>query len=178
MNLLPQDVLVMLKLSLLQRDSWTYNEIAYELKMSPSMVHSAVKRTTNARLFVSHRKRPHRKALEEFLIHGVKYAFAAQIGTVTRGVPTAFAWAGLKDQIQYKTNEIYVWPHPNGSERGIELLPLYRSVPEIALADERLYSALAALDAIRVGRAREQKMAKAALLSILNENEIKTTPEH
>ena len=169
MNLLPQDVLVMLKLALSRQPDWTYNEIAYELKMSPSMVYNAVKRAIHARLFVTHKKRPHKKALEEFLVHGVKYAFAAQIGTITRGVPTAFASPGLRAHIQFDSDEIYVWPHSNGSERGIELLPLYKSVPEVSLVDARLYAALSALDGIRVGRARERKMAIAALISILNE---------
>ena len=165
--MLPQDIVVLLKLAVSSKESWTYNEVAYELKMSPSMVHSAVKRTLNAKLFVEHRRRPHKKALEEFLIYGVKYAFAPQLGSVTRGVPTGFASPMLKDRIKSDGSDLYVWPHSEGEVRGIELEPLYKSVPLVALQDERLYSALGALDAIRVGKAREQKIAEKVLLELI-----------
>ena len=48
MNLLPQDVLIMIKLAVSRREGWTYNRIAHELDMSPSMAHSGVKRATTS----------------------------------------------------------------------------------------------------------------------------------
>ena len=171
MNLLPQDVLMMMKLTLSAPDNWTYDKVAYELGMSPSMAHSAVKRATQARLFDSHRKRPRRKALAEFLVHGVKYAYPPDIGTVTRGVPTAFASPMLRNEFAYSDSvaEIFVWPHPEGDVRGVELSPLYKSVPDVARRDKDLYAALGLLDAIRVGRARERALAEKLLLEILGD---------
>ena len=167
MNLLPQDVVVLLKLKLSASEKWTYNEVAYELKMSPSMVHNAVRRASNANLFVEHRRQVHVKSLKEFLIHGVKYAFAPRLGSVTRGIPTGFASPLLKDKIDQGASDLFVWPYPTGNARGIELEPLYKSVPKIALQDERLYAALGAVDAIRKGKAREQNLAAAALTELL-----------
>ena len=108
MNLLPQDVLIMIKLVVSSREGWTYNRIAHELNMSPSMAHSGVKRAIQARLFDPNRKRPRRKALEEFLIHGMKYAFPPDIGSLTRGIPTAFASPAFEGHLSYDPEEICV----------------------------------------------------------------------
>ena len=167
MNLLPQDVLIMIKLAASSREGWTYNKFAHELDMSPSMVHSGVKRATQARLYDPNRKRPRRKALEEFLIHGIKYAFPPDIGSLTRGIPTAFASPAFEGHLSYGPEEIYVWPYAEGSHRGVRFSPLYRSVPEIAMKDERLYSALGLVDALRLGRARESKRAEKLLADML-----------
>lgn len=167
MNLLPQDILIMIKLALSASQDWSYNTIAYELGMSPSMAFSALKRATQARLFDSNRKRPRRKALEEFLIHGVKYSFPPDIGSVTRGIPTAFASPALREHFSYDPEDIYVWPYPEGREKGISFSPLYKSIPEIAMQDERLYAALGLVDAIRLGRARESNLAEKLLIDML-----------
>jgi hypothetical protein len=71
----------------------------------------------------------------------MKYAFPPDIGSLTRGIPTAFASPAFGGHLSYDPEEIYVWPYAEGSHRGISFSPLYRSVPEIALKDERLYSA-------------------------------------
>ncbi len=168
MNLLPQDILVMVKLAVSVRPEWTFNSMAHELGMSPSMAHSAVQRATRARLYDPNQRQPRRKALEEFLIHGVKYAFPPDLGSATRGVPTAWASPSLQGQLVQDEGEVYVWPHPKGEHRGIELSPLYKSVPEIALKDHALYAALGLLDAIRIGRAREQRLAEGLLRDMLS----------
>lgn len=170
MNLLPQDVLVMIKLALLGPELWTYEGVAHDLGMSSSMVHSAVKRSKQARLFDSMRKRPRRAAMEEFLVHGVKYAFPPDIGSVTRGVPTAHGAPVLREQFMQCDNEQYVWPHAEGEVRGMSLSPLFKSVPLAAKSDDRLYRALALLDAIRIGRTREQKLAEKMLSAMLRDD--------
>jgi len=52
-----------------------------------------------------------------------------------------------------------VWPHPKGTVRGTTLLPLYQKLPEAALDSPELYELLALFDALRIGRARERKLA-------------------
>jgi len=170
MNLLPQDILIMIKLALSASQDWSYNTIAYELDMSPSMAFSGVKRASQARLFDPNRRRPRRKALEEFLIHGVKYSFPPDIGSMTRGIPTAFASPALRNHFAYDSEDIYVWPHPKGQERGISFSPLYKSIPEVAMKDEKLYVALGLVDALRLGRAREIKLAEKLLVDMLKHN--------
>lgn len=169
MNLLPQDVLVMIKLALAAQPDWTYEQVAHDLGMSASMAYSAIRRAQRAALYNPDAKRPRRKALEEFLVHGVKYAYPPDIGTVTRGVPTAFASPMLRNKFVHDGTEMdaYVWPHPLGEQRGIGLSPLYKSVPDIAMRDRAMHAALGLLDAIRIGRARERSQAESLLLNML-----------
>lgn len=56
-----------------------------------------------------------------------------------------------------------MWPHARGAVRGLSLAPLYPSVPEAALRDERLYIILSLFDALRAGRARERNAAEELL---------------
>jgi hypothetical protein len=44
-----------------------------------------------------------------------------------------------------------------GVVRGQAIAPLYRSVPQAASNDPKLYALLSLIDAIRVGRVREQR---------------------
>jgi hypothetical protein len=57
-----------------------------------------------------------------------------------------------------------VWPWHEGNTRGVGLEPLYKSVPQAALRDPKLYQFLALVDAIRDGRARERKIAERDLV--------------
>ena len=151
------------------QDKWTYDAIAHDLSMSPSMAFNGIGRARKAGLYDAHRRRPRRKALEEFLIHGVKYAYPPDLGTPTRGLPTAFAAPSLDQHLVQNDAAIYVWPHPSGDRRGTSLSPLYRSVPDVAMKDPALHHLLALIDAIRVGGARERRLAEQLLKKYLAE---------
>jgi hypothetical protein len=110
---------------------------------------------------------PNFSAIEEFLVHGVKYAFPAEHGGSTRGVPTSYAAAPLNRLIAAGKEPIPVWPHPEGKKRGIALAPLYKTVPDAALRDPALYQKLALVDALRDGRVRERKLAEQELKKLL-----------
>ena len=87
-SLKPQDVLVVLKLVSRHDADWSYPKLAVDLAMSASEVHSSVRRATRSGLLQDNdRHTPNRKALLEFLIHGIKYVFPAERGGLTRGVP-------------------------------------------------------------------------------------------
>jgi hypothetical protein len=111
--------------------------------------------------------KPNLSALEEFLLHGLKYAFPAEHGQVTRGVPTSHAAEPLKSEISAGSELPPVWPWSQGKTRGVALEPLYRTVPIAALRDPQLYEYLALVDAIRDGRARERKLAERELVKRL-----------
>jgi len=128
--------------------------------MSVGEVHNALDRAARAQLFDSERKRPRSQALEEFLVHGIKYAFPAQRGPITRGFPTSYAAPPLNKSISADADENQpVWPDPQGTARGYALEPLYKSAPKAAKIDALLYELLALVDALREGRARERKLA-------------------
>jgi len=148
-----------MKLVALGESKWSYSSLGLEISMSPSEVHSGLKRAVAARLFDEQRRRPVKKALLEFLIHGVKYAYPPSRGGLTRGVPTSFAGPPLRDLIVSSDQLPPVWPDPEGEEQGYEFAPLYKSVPKAAAKDFKLYELLVLVDAIRDSRAREREIA-------------------
>jgi hypothetical protein len=64
-----------------------------------------------------------------------------------------------------------VWPHPDGDTRGLSLKPLYRSAPDAALRDRRLYMWLALTDALRTGDARVRTLAAAEVSKLAMESD-------
>lgn len=161
MVLKPQDVLVVLKLLAIGQSSWSYASLAVQLGMSPSQLHSAVKRALAAQLAV--RKGddivPNIRNLEEFLVHGLKYVFVPAQGAMTRGIPTGYAATPLSKHFAATGEPPPVWPDANGEVRGSAFSPLYNLAPRAALADSQLYELLVLVDAIRGGRAREREIA-------------------
>lgn len=169
MNLKPQDVVVALKLCVYPDGRPAMSIIANDLSLSPSEVHGAIGRLRASRLLhgPNLKDRPNISALEEFLVHGLKYAFPAEHGEVTRGIPTSYAAEPLKSEVSLSNDLPPVWPWREGNTRGVGLEPLYKSVPKAALRDPNLYQFLALVDAIRDGRARERKIAERHLVDRL-----------
>ena len=165
----PQDVVVLVKLLSYQGRRPPMSEIGHDLSISPSQIHAALKRLALSKLVSSaaDSNRPLLEAVEEFLVHGVKYAFPARRGEVTRGVPTSCAAPPLSSEIEPGTELPPVWPFAEGQHRGVTLEPLHKSVPAVALRDPDFYEIMALIDAIREGRARERKLAQDKLIDLL-----------
>jgi hypothetical protein len=126
-------------------------------------VHASLKRLERSRLTDAQTRRPLLKAVEEFLIHGVKYAFPVQRGEATRGMPTAHAAPPLSDQIADQGALSPVWPDAEGEVRGVTLEPLHKAAPKAARKDPMLHELLALIDALRDGRVRERQLAEKEL---------------
>jgi hypothetical protein len=180
MDLRSQDVVVSLKLLTSRNPHWTFSSLGSDLSMSASQVFRSIERASAGHL-LSHLRpppvsadvkgpsrlpffaSPNRSNLKEFLVHGVKYAFPAIRGGLTRGVPTADAAPPLNKHLTQNALAPPVWPYAEGMVIGAEFSPLYKNVPKIALRDPQLYELLALVDAIREGRAREREIAIAEL---------------
>ena len=80
-----------------------------------------------------------------------------EIGAETLGVPTAHA-SGVAD-----SGRSFVWASASGSHRGEAILPLLPQALELPEADPEVYLALAVIDSIRIGGARERREAGAWL---------------
>ena len=159
----PQDIYVLLKLVAIGGRSWSYAELAVELKMSPSQLHASVQRALDAQLAVKQGDRlaPHFRNLEEFLVHGLKYVFWAKPGEMTRGVATSSSALPLCNMFAALSSEepSPVWPDPEGEVRGMTIAPLYKQAPAASRKDQKFYELLTLVDAIRSGRAREREAA-------------------
>ncbi|MCB2206019.1 hypothetical protein KQI65_14855 [bacterium] len=153
----PQDVVILLKIIALNSDRWQQLPLAHSLSMSQSEVSQSVARSRYAGLLDDTGKRVMRKALHDFLQHGLAVVFPAKPGAIVRGMPTAHSAAPLN--LEISSNDNYVWPFALGEVRGHGIAPLYPSVPQAARDDARLYELLSLVDALRVGRAREKNLA-------------------
>lgn len=159
----PQDIIVLLKIFLKEPGSWTIARIAHELYMSKSEVSLGIKRLKVAGLARDSLSFgcavPNPVAMEEFLIHGLKYTFPAQEGREMRGMPTSHCAPPLSEMIQGEENDIYAWPYEFGTVKGKSIPPLYKSVPKSVELDNSLYELLVLLDGIRIGRVREAELS-------------------
>lgn len=162
----PQDVVVLLRLSLQRGPAPTYAALAEELKLTASEIHAGVERSMAAQLLRKDATGKPAVLLEPlrlFVQHGLRYCFPATRGGMTRGVPTSYAAAPMLALIVRPNEAPPVWPHKAGTVRGAAFYPLYPTVPDAAMANPALYELLVLVDAIRGGSLRERALAIAEL---------------
>jgi hypothetical protein len=158
----PQDLVVLLRLALDPGPAPTYAALGAELGLTASEAHASVKRAVAAQLaskMPGGKARVAREALRLFVENGARFSFPATRGGMTRGVPTAHAAAPLKDQLVPGTDPLPVWPHKNGTVRGLAFYPLYPTVPEAAARNPALRELLVLFDGVRGGSPRERALA-------------------
>jgi hypothetical protein len=169
----PLDVAVSVKAAILGEPGWTMAEMAGHLGAPQAQVFRAARQAASAHLLIGEPRagrviyRANRTALLELLVHGIRYMIVPARGGMTRGLPTAHAAPVLADHVAAGADPVPVWPDAEGSVRGESLEPIHPCVPFAARADERFYAALALVDAIRVGRARERAIAAKLLPQVL-----------
>ena len=156
-NLKPQDILILLKICLLGDQKWFQHTLSEDLNISQSEISECLSRSKYSGLIDASRKRVSVLNLLDFIQYGIKYVFPQQPGSIVRGIATAHSASPLDKEIQSDQN--YVWPYARGDMRGQAILPLYKSVPKAVLKDKKLHEVLALVDAIRVGKVREQNLA-------------------
>lgn len=162
-SLRPQDLAVALELAI--HPNLQFQPLAEATGLSIGEVHGAVKRLRLARLLQPGERQVQRRSLLDFIIGGVPYAFPAEPGSVTRGVPTGVSGPSLASE--FSTADTLVWPSADGKQRGESVTPLYPRAPELARKNLKLYNLLTLVDALRVGQAREKQRAKELLSSQL-----------
>ena len=161
-----QDVL--LGVRLLGHDSeWTFQSLGASIGISASQCHLAFRRLIRADLVDAQQRIAIKSNLLEFLQHGVKYLFPVAPGEVTKGIPTAHSAPIWRGRLLAPSKMRFVWEHPNGRARGRSVAPLYKSVPDLSLADNEIYSILAIVDSIRLGRPRERNEASSILKDLV-----------
>ena len=166
----PQDIVILLKLLLIESSEWRFESLAKTLHMSSSTIFLALKRAEMSGLYHKKTRTVNRTAFLEFLLFGLKYVFPVDIGKKAKGIPTAHS-ANPLARLIVSESDIYVWKSVFGNVRGQTIEPLYPSVPLLAFEDVQLYELLALIDALRVGKAREKQLAATLLTrKIMNKN--------
>ncbi|MGD9818134.1 MAG: hypothetical protein AB7V04_05460 [Desulfomonilaceae bacterium] len=159
MSLKPLDIVVSLKLLTIGVKRWSYRDMASSLGISSSSLHESIKRSVESKLLDPKTLKPRKRALHEWLVHGVKFFLPPIRGPVTRGIPTSYAAPPLENKIVQPRDFPPVWPDEEGNVRGVSFLPIHECVPKAAKKDAKLYELLALLDAVRGGRVRERIFA-------------------
>ncbi len=164
----PQDLVVALKIAVNRDRQMIFSRLGSEVGISASEAHGCVTRCLAAGLLsrIAGSTDAVGGALEEFILHGVRYCFPPTFGTTAVGMPTGSSAPALRENFSTDGTD-YVWPYSSGAVRGIALYPLYPSVPVAAQVDTKLYDVLTLVDAIRAGAARERELAAIQLRQIL-----------
>ena len=155
----PQDIVILLKILLWKDRKWRQLDLAAELGMSQTEINFALNRLVKSGLLDVAKLQPMKRAMADFLIHGLRYVYPAELGPLGRGMATAHSHDSLAKKLMTSDEHKVVWSDPEGKERGQLVEPLYPSVPFAAKKDPELYEWLALIDAIRIGSARVQKIA-------------------
>lgn len=161
----PFDVAVCLRLL---RPAATIADIAVDLAAAPSQVHGAIKRLDAAGLLRLDQRATNARALHEFLLGGVRYAFPVQRGAISAGVPTAYSAPPLSERVD--ATDVVVWPAAklSGTVRGFSIVPLYPGAPLVCDRDPETYRLLCLVDALRLGDPKLRAPARDALESLLS----------
>lgn len=154
-TLLPTDVAVALHLA--REPGVTYASLAEGLGVSNSVGYRSVQRLEQAGLLVPEERRVMAEPLWKFLVHGVPHAFFTEPGPETFGVPTAHSAPPLS--AEFGSARPVVWSSVEGSTRGAAVEPLLKQAPRYPDRQPDLYRALALVDALRIGQARERARA-------------------
>ena len=167
-RLMPQDVVLALKLVLVRGTAWTEAEVAAALFVPEGEVFEGLRRLAACHLYNPVDRRVIRASLCEFLVHGVRYVFPASPGGRGYGIPTSLRGSSLGGSLVFDEDDYLVWPAEAGALRhGRVVARLHSNVPQAAASDGRLHEYLALVDALRVGRARERALASAELERVL-----------
>lgn len=151
------DIVVLVRLAA-RPEEWTFRSLGAELGLDPAALHRSVARLEESQLLDGERK-PVRGNVEEFLVHGLRYVFPGELGPLSRGTATAWGAEPLVRLIAGGGEPAPVWPLAEGTERGPVLQPIAEAVPKLAAGHSDLREWFSLLDAVRVGRARERKLA-------------------
>jgi hypothetical protein len=151
----PVDIVIALRLA--RAPEAKYEELSADVGVSASWAHASVARLQAAGLLRPGSRSVNRLALREFLEHGVRYAFPGASGVESQGVPTAHSGPPLANHVV--AEDTVVWPSVSGQAVGRAVAPLYDRAVELPERCPSLYEDLTLVDALRVGRSRERKLA-------------------
>lgn len=161
------DVVVALHLTVAPTDAREYSAIAHALGIGAATAHRAVGRLVASRLVDGPSRAVRPLALEEFLCHGLRYVFPVDPGPRSLGLPTAHSAPKFRDDFAGSSDDVLVWPCEDGTVRGASVDPLHPAAILAARSHEELYDLLAVADVLRLGRAREIRVATQYLQTLL-----------
>lgn len=141
----PQDVVLLLKISLLKDKAWQGKALAAALGLSPAEISDALRRCQFARLLHPEHRTLNRPRLLRFLLYGLPCVFPVELGAHQQGLPVL-----LPMQSWPATREPYVWPTLDGPAWGATIEPLYPGAVLAARQDPALHELLTLTELLRL----------------------------
>ncbi|TGE08149.1 hypothetical protein [Hymenobacter fodinae] len=142
----PQDVVLLLKISLLEKQAWQGKAVAAALGLSAAEVSDALRRCQFARLLHPEHRTINRPRLLRFLLYGLPCVFPVELGAHQQGLPIWLPpnrkWPMLSDT--------YVWPTTDGPAWGATIEPLYPGAVVAARQDPALHELLTLTELLRL----------------------------
>lgn len=153
----PQDVVVLFKIISYGTQNWYSKNLANDLFLSTAEISNSLQRCAASGLLDNEKKRVNIQSLQEFLQYGLPYVFPQQPASIARGMVTAHSHPDISKQ--FVSEQLYVWPDPEGEDKGLAIEPLYPGTVKAAKKDSWLYLMLALTDILRLGKTRERQFA-------------------
>lgn len=167
----PADILILLKVAAHEKAS--VRSIAVDLGLPPASVQKSLSRLQGSGLIVGRgrARRVNRLAARDFLIHASKWIAPASPGAFVLGIPTAYSAEPMSSKL-FDGGEPVVIPVDDEqlkevAIKGRKVVPLHENVPRAVLRDPKLYKLVALVDALRMGRARDRRIAAEELTACL-----------
>jgi hypothetical protein len=120
-RLKPQDVVLALKLVVAGGQPWRQLDLARDLHLRASEVNHGLRRLSASRLYDAAERRVMRANLREFLVHGVRYVFPAQLGEAGTGMPTARCVSGARASASSRPRSSVVGSRPREQRAHVDV---------------------------------------------------------
>ncbi len=154
-----------------RRNAYSIRNISDKIGVGKSEVSNALRRCHTAQLLTislsTQLPKVNTRALEEFSVYGLKYVFPVTLGGVCRGMETGITAPIFEGVLHTGGGHPPVWSDPQGSTMGVQILPIYHTVPSASKKDPDLYKYMSLIDSLRMGKAREIKLASEMLSKLL-----------
>ena len=161
----PHDIPILLKIIALGDKPWMNKDLAASLQISASEISDSISRSVYAGLIGADRRSVHLKEVEGFIRHGLKYVFPIKPGAILTGKGTAHSAPTLR--LDNLPLEHYVWPDPEGRQKGMLIMPLFPGAVYASGKDHKLYEMLALCDVMRLGTSKEMDVAARVLNNLI-----------
>ena len=163
----PQDVLVLSKIIAIQNEVFKQLDLALELGISQAEIAHSLNRLKRAGLLNENKKKLNKLAVIEFFKHVLKFLFPVELEGSARGISIGPSADFIKRKVRNDDFGIVV-EDIDGKDKGVAVVPIYKTVAKAIKNDEKLYKIICLVDIFRgLGSVRHRQVAEAEFNKII-----------
>lgn len=142
--------------------------LSEKLFLSQAEISFGLERLKRSGLLDERKEKVNRLAAMEFFEHALKFIFPLDIGALDRGFPIGPSSEFFSRRVKTNEDMIYIWPHSEGTSKGIAVIPFYETAPQTIKNDPLLAHFFSVVEILRgLGSVRHVKEAKIELERIV-----------